>query len=48
MSATDWKEGRGSPNRRAAEQALVKDMAGAERAGTPSCIALFDVDHFSA
>jgi diguanylate cyclase (GGDEF)-like protein/PAS domain S-box-containing protein len=36
----------GIPNRRAAEQALAKAMACAERAGTPLCVALFDVDHF--
>jgi diguanylate cyclase (GGDEF)-like protein len=36
----------GIPNRRAAEQALAKAMAGADRASTPLSIALFDVDHF--
>jgi len=36
----------GIPNRRAAEQALAKDKAGAERAHTPLCVAFFDIDHF--
>jgi diguanylate cyclase (GGDEF)-like protein/PAS domain S-box-containing protein len=36
----------GIPNRRAAELALAKAIAGAERAGTSLCVALFDVDHF--
>jgi len=36
----------GIPNRRAAEQELVKANALARRAGTPLSVALFDVDHF--
>ena len=36
----------GIANRRAAEVALKKEFARAERAGTPLSIALFDIDHF--
>lgn len=36
----------GIANRRAAELALKKEFARAERAGTPLSIAMFDIDHF--
>lgn len=36
----------GIPNRRAGEQELAKALARAERAHTPLCVAIFDVDHF--
>ncbi|HEX4337091.1 MAG TPA: diguanylate cyclase [Polyangiaceae bacterium] len=44
LALTDALTGIG--NRRAAEQALVKAIAGAERAHTPLSVALFDIDHF--
>ena len=36
----------GIPNRRAAETELAKALALSDRAGTPLCVALFDIDHF--
>jgi diguanylate cyclase (GGDEF)-like protein len=36
----------GIANRRGAEQALAKAIAGAERAHAPLCVAFFDIDHF--
>ena len=36
----------GIANRRAAEQALAKAIAGAERAHTPLSVGFFDIDHF--
>jgi diguanylate cyclase (GGDEF)-like protein/PAS domain S-box-containing protein len=36
----------GIGNRRAAEQALVKELARAERQGTKLSLAVFDIDHF--
>jgi len=36
----------GIPNRRAAEQELVRALARSERAKTPLSVAIFDVDHF--
>jgi len=44
LAATDPLTG--LPNRRAADDALVRELARARRAGTPLCVALLDLDHF--
>jgi diguanylate cyclase (GGDEF)-like protein len=36
------------PNRRAWDEAVVTEMARAERTGQPLCVALLDLDHFKA
>ena len=36
----------GLPNRRAFDEALVRDVARARRSGRPLCLVLLDVDHF--
>jgi diguanylate cyclase (GGDEF)-like protein/PAS domain S-box-containing protein len=38
----------GLPNRRAWQQALPRELARAERADTPLCLAVLDLDHFKA
>ena len=36
------------PNRRAWDEALIREMSRAERTGQPLCVALLDLDHFKA
>lgn len=36
----------GLPNRRALEEMLPRQLAGARRSGSPLCVAIIDIDHF--